>query len=661
MIFAPSASGESPPPPPRIFFGRDELIEKVVGSAEQLMPIALIGAGGIGKTSVALSILHDNRVKRQFGDDRRFIRCDKFPPSLPNFLRRLSKAIGAGVDNPEAFTPLRPFLSSRAIFIVLDNAESILDPHVASAQEIYGVVEELSQLSNIYLCITSRISTSPPEFERLNIPTLSKEAARGTFYQIYRDNERSDPIDRILKQLDFHGLSVTLLATVAHHNMWDTDRLTREWDERQTDILQTDHNKSLAATIELSLSSSTFQELGTGARDFLGVIAFFPQGVDEKKIDWLFPTIAGRKNMFDKFCVLSLAYRNEGFITMLAPIRDCISPRDPALAPLLCLTKERYFSRLSVDVEPGKPGFVEARWIVSEDVNIEHLLNVFTTIDATSVRVWDVCANFMRHIFWHKPRLVMLGPKIEALADGHPSKPKCFLRLSRLLRTTGNHAERKRLLAHAFKLSRERRNDGLIARVLRTLARVHLDMHLYTEGMRQAREAPEIYESLGDTTGRANCLIDLVWLLHYDGQLDAAQEAGTHAISLLSEEDEPFYTCRCHRALGNVYRLGNDTEKATHHFETALRIASSFNWLNQLFGVHYSLSCLCSDQGRFDEAHAHIERAKSYATSNHDPYSFASAVQLQAEVRHRQQEFSEAEREALLALDGFERLGPQWM
>ena len=42
--------GESPPPPPRACFGRDELIESVVGLADNMNPVALIGAGGgLGK------------------------------------------------------------------------------------------------------------------------------------------------------------------------------------------------------------------------------------------------------------------------------------------------------------------------------------------------------------------------------------------------------------------------------------------------------------------------------------------------------------------------------------------------------------------------------------------------------------------------------------
>ena len=624
----------------------------MVGFAEQLTPVALIGTGGIGKTSIALTVLHHDRIKQRFGNNRRFIRCDKFPASRTHFLGRLSKVIGAGIKNPEDFTSLQPSLSSKETLIILDSVESILDPQGTDAEEIYAVVAELCQFGNICLCITSRITTIPPDCKHLVIPTLSMEAAHDAFYCIYQNGKQSNLVSNILKQLDFHPLSITLLATVAHRNRWDCDRLIHEWDAHHTQLLWTAHNQSLGSTIELSLASPTLQELGPHAHDLLGIIAFFPQGVDENNLNWLFPTISNAQQMFERFCVLSLTYRSKGFITMLAPLRDYLCPRDPTLSPLLHTIKNCYFSRLSVPVNPGNPGFEEGQWIMSEDINVEHLLDIFTTTNADSVDVWDACAHFMEHLYWHKQRMVVLGPKIEGLPDGYPSKPQCLLQLSRLFHAVGDNVEEKQVLTHALKLWREL-GDGLwVAQTLGFLAEVNQLLDLHEEGIQQVKEAQEIYEQLGDTSGQAHSLYGLALLLYGNKELDAAEEVISKC---LPDNSEQSLICQHFYLLGKIYHSKGEAERAIGYFETALQIASSFNWHSQLFWIHYCLAQVFSEQSRFSDAHTHIECAKLHTTCN--PYRLGCAMHLQACFWYNRHRFEEAKSETLCAVDVFKKLG----
>ena len=531
--------------------------------------------------------------------------------------------------------------------IVLDNAESVLDPQATDAQEIYAVVEEPCRFNNIWVCITSRISTTPPDCKHLDMPTLSMDAACDTFYRIYDSDNRSRLVNGILEQLEFRPLSITLLATVARRNKWDTNRLSREWKQRRTGVLRTQHNKNLAAAIELSLASPLFQEFGPDARTLLGVVAFFPQGVDENNLEWLFPTISDRTDVFDKFCILSLTYRSNGFVTMLAPLRDYLSPKDPKTSPLLCAIKELYFSRMSVYVGPDRPDFGESRWITSEDVNVVHLLDVFTTTDAGSDGVWEACTCFLVHLAWHKNRLTVLKPKIEGLPDDHRSKLGCLFALSQLFGLVGDHGEKKRLLDHALEFQRKQGSDSQVALLLMVLSEANGLMALHEEGIQQAKEARAIYERLCDTKQQATYLVKLASLLRSNKQLDAAGEAVFRAIDLLPEEGEPFRVCLSHRILGEIYRSKSEIEKAIHHFEVALGIATPFNWHDDLFVVHYKLAALFRDEGRLDDACDHLERAKSHAVNS--AYNLGCATELPARVWYEQHRFEEARSEALRA------------
>jgi tetratricopeptide (TPR) repeat protein len=399
-----------------------------------------------------------------------------------------------------------------------------------------------------------------------------------------------------------------------------------------------------------------FQELGPDARGILGVVAFFPQGVDENNLEWLFPTISNRTDVFDKFCILSLTSRSDGFITMLMPLRDYLSPKDPKTSPLLCATKEhRYFTRMSAVIDPDEPNFggsmdhirgrerrAPARCLHDDRRELRRRLGCLRQFHAA-----PLLAQEATHI---------LKPKIEGLPDDHRSKPECLFHLSQLLfYSVGDRAGSKQLFLHALKLWRERGSEDWVARGLMVLSGINRLMGLPKEGIPQAKEALEIYKRFGNTGLQAVCLIRLGQLFQSDKQFDAAEEAAFRAINLLPEKGEQYRVCEAHRLLGNIYHSKGGIKKAVHHFELAIGIASSSNWHDQLFWTHYKLAGLFRNEGRLDDAQAHVEHAKSHAVDS--AYNLGYATVEQAFIWYEQHRFEEARSEILRAVDIYAKLG----
>ena len=249
----------------------------------------------------------------------------------------------------------------------------------------------------------------------------------------------------------------------------------------------------------------------------------------------------------------------------------------------------------------------------------------------------------------------MLGPKIKALPDDHPSKPDCLLKLSELFDSVGGRIESKKLLIHALKLWKEQGNDLQVAHTLRVLSDTNRLLGFCKEGIQQVEEALAIYGQLNSISGQAHSLQELGQLLYEDEQFNDAEKAISRAINLSTDVGQEFLSCRCHRILGNICDSKGETEKAINHFKTAISIASSPNWHSQLFWCHYGLAELFSMQGRFDDASTQVKHAKLHVVD--DTYLLARTMHLQARIWRNNHRLRAAKAEALHAAEIYEKLG----
>jgi hypothetical protein len=307
------------PQPPTYLFFREEIIDELLDLTEQVASVALSGPVGIGKSSVALTLLRHDKTELKFGRNRHFMRCDDLANSLEGFLERLSDTTGASRTTDAG--QLRLHLeSSPPLMLLLDGMDSILDPLAPEAEEISAMIEEFGSYRHVCLLTTSRMDPEIPGFHRVEVPTLSGDAARDAFYRLCH-LARSSVVDDLLAKLDFHPLSIDLLASSVCENGWDELALLKALDDDQGSVLKSQYNQHLKDSIEQSFHSPTIQSLGDAARDALVAIAAFPCGVSETQLESVVPGMTGVGEAVDVLCKFSLVYRQDGFVKMLSPFR----------------------------------------------------------------------------------------------------------------------------------------------------------------------------------------------------------------------------------------------------------------------------------------------------------------------------------------------------
>jgi predicted ATPase/DNA-binding winged helix-turn-helix (wHTH) protein len=114
--------------------GRRDAIESLRGHLARHRLVTLVGAGGIGKTTVALSVASERRSDAPIWESVHFV--DLAPLSSADLVSSaLASALGLPAVAQDAMTNLLAFLHDKAALIVLDNCEHVLSavPHVVEA------------------------------------------------------------------------------------------------------------------------------------------------------------------------------------------------------------------------------------------------------------------------------------------------------------------------------------------------------------------------------------------------------------------------------------------------------------------------------------------------------------------------------------------------
>ncbi|KAG6877290.1 hypothetical protein C0993_008790 [Termitomyces sp. T159_Od127] len=466
---------------PRIFVGRDELVKSATQVLLELRHVALIGPGGIGKSHIARAILNDEAIASKFRDRRFFVRFDDMDArqiNIGTFLDRVARALGFATS-VNVHNLISKALSTSYTLLVLDNAETFLDAPV-DAGRIADVIDGFGARLNVAILLTTRTVVLPPNIDwvRLRVPVLDESSACEAFKAYYPSIETSILI-KLLAAVDFHPLSINLLAQAAVQNEWSPQDLVTAWDCQCAALLEAGNGKvqSLAVTIETSLNSPSFVNLGEMIHHLLHIIAFLPQGISKTWLTSVIPEIVDIHTCADALCRQSLAYLNGDFITLLAPIRLYITGhynKNISINPLYKKVQLFYAARVQ-----------DAKTVIQDNLNIEHVLIHWLKASEATADVLSFTANFVTTLTHYCCRSVSLYPVVSTLPIsklyslvscldfsirtailpkskiGH-EKSCCLLAISHLLRSTGQMERAEETLAEARNLTIHTRDSLLL-------------------------------------------------------------------------------------------------------------------------------------------------------------------------------------------------------
>jgi Cdc6-like AAA superfamily ATPase len=141
------------PSKPKIFHGRNSELSDILHLFSQGTPrIAILGAGGMGKTSLARAVIHHTEITERYNQHRFFIACESAATQV-----ELAALIGAHIGlkpGRDLTHPVIQYLSSSSdSLLILDNLETLWEP-AESRGNIEGFLSLLTDVDHLALVVS---------------------------------------------------------------------------------------------------------------------------------------------------------------------------------------------------------------------------------------------------------------------------------------------------------------------------------------------------------------------------------------------------------------------------------------------------------------------------------------------------------------------------
>ncbi|KAF7341706.1 AAA domain-containing protein [Mycena sanguinolenta] len=601
------------PASPQIFYGRDrelkELVQKLLGPDP--FRTVILGPGGIGKSSLALAVLHHPNIISHFGSHRYFISLES-STSDSDMLSSIAAFFNID-DSPKLSRAIVRYLRdlSAPCVLVLDNLEDCWES-TGSRGGIEDFLSLISEIPHLHLVVTMRGAERPgkAKWTRPFFPPLDRlddSAARQTFLDIVDEIENND-LAALLALTDNLPLAITLMANITSYE--GSQSVLQRWESESTSLLSEGFGKqaNLDKSIMISLSSPRMLA-NPHARELLSLVSLTPDGISLAALAHMDLPFSGHISS-SKSTLLrcSLIYTTaDGRLRALAPIRQCVSEKFPPSADsfdALC----RYFYDLA------------SLFRVPTDLPNRELIQRLS-VEFANVRA---VTNYALARSLH-------------LAD----TVRCTIDLMHFNASARSAAfELSQTVARAV----QRLGDPLVkGEYLLAQARVVVGR---PQAFQLTTEALQCFEEKDDAFGQVRALYTLASHFTLVGQFQKAIETSARGASLAEQSGNPSMQALCMTASSKAYRNRGDLQTALGHAHKARRLAQASGnmtaeaWVTQQYascrvmvGDYAGGAALCA---------ANDSLLAALGLANMDVHAYRNSLNVTAEIFDRRTEYDAA-------------------
>jgi len=294
----------------------------------------------MGKTTVALQILHDSRIIEHFHSNRFFISCEALVDA-DGIVVSLAKILRVSASSDLLSSVVTHLTNSSRTVLLIDNLETVWLADGSTAPAVDDLLGRLAQIPSLSLIITCRGTDLPQSVDWSNtnnavLEPFSIESAMHTFED--RAGRSFVGVDqniamRLLVAVDRMPLAASLLGQLVRRGNLVSELLER-WNREHTSLLRTHgHGRinNIEVSIELSIQLLRAADDSNESLRLLSLCSMLPDGLHAVVFERLRPNFMHIDRARDALSAYALAsLSDDRVLKTLSPVRHLVLKNHPA-------------------------------------------------------------------------------------------------------------------------------------------------------------------------------------------------------------------------------------------------------------------------------------------------------------------------------------------